>query len=215
MAAERRRCRPGYTHEPYDCCGKDGGTYGRPKGQICQDCRNLIEHGKAAQAQACAAMDAGTMGVFRWSERSYAWPRFYGSGADIPGQAHDRLGDAFWEAVNVVTMPAPATTPDTSDQPAANPSWVGQKEAWPWLIEAKGTRRSWSESDWRVLRIADPAVREAMNSLHGAIMVALGAAYQAGKAKGSSILQQLASGELSLADFEDQQLPAADRNRRR
>jgi len=82
MRGERRRASRGNTHDPFDCCGKEAPSYGRPKGTICRDCRALIDEGTAARKN--IPQDRRP---FIWTKVSHGWPQFYGSGTGIPSDA--------------------------------------------------------------------------------------------------------------------------------
>lgn len=209
---DKRRCRPGYTHEPYECCGTEGGPYGRPKGVICKDCADLIAEGKAARAEK-AALGAE---VRQWTERSYAWPRYYGSGAEIPAAQQEALVEAFFALVNAVTTPAPGDTPSVSPRTETRRGWNGKPEVhqlpWDKILSDPGQGYdSWSFSKLVLVR---PEVQAALDALHVAIKQALGATFERGKVRGSSILNGLVSGELTLNAF-DAELQTADQRRQR
>lgn len=195
---ERRRASRGNTHEPFDCCGKPAGTYGRPKGEICRDCRALIDEGQAARKR----IDKGLV-PFGWTSVNYGWPRFYGTGADLPSDVHEALAVAFWTLANRVTVPAPADTPALSPE-LGKPSYSGAQAyhlPWPNLLTDRGqSHDSWS---WRTLVLANPDVADGLDALHRAIRVALGAAYDRGRKTGGNALRRLAEGTLAISDFDD------------
>ncbi len=187
-----RRCPPGYTHDLYECCGKDPGVYGRPKGQICSTCAGLIEDGRRARALVPKGLE-----TLQWTSVPYGWPCFYSCKAQFldglsSSDARDRLRDAFWRLVNVATTPAP------SDTPHGDPS--KGHEPWPRLLSVKGSGyNSWS---FETLVACCPEIRKGLDELHQAIMAALNDVYAAGKRNGRSVLLGLASGEVSVRDFD-------------
>lgn len=213
---ERRRASAGNTHEPFDCCGKEAGAYGRPKGKICNDCWALIEEGKVARAKAAERAEAGLVAVYGWTTADYGWPRFYGADARFPhsSPADDELVAAFYGLVNALVQPAPADTPRHSpNYEMRTSSWDRTKKErhhhpWPMVLDEKG---EWQFSQ---LVLMNPAARDAVNRLHQAILAALGAVYNHGKTLGGSVLQQLACGELSMADFDESLLTAEQRAER-
>jgi len=192
---QRRRASAGNTHEPFPCCGKEAGTYGRLKGTICLECRDLIREGAAARKALPASLD-----VYAWTAANYSWPAFYGTGANLPGDVHDRLKVAFWTLINKITTPAPANTPSRPDG--------GE---WPKFLTG-GTGQHWDHC-WRTLVLAEPSLRAAVDDTYQTIWAALAAAHHAGKKRGGSALFGLASGELSLSDFEEATLPPREQRR--
>lgn len=228
MSEQKRRASAGNTHDPWPCCGTEAGSYGRQKNTICKDCADLITEGKAARAAATAAKEAGSLEIFGWTTADYGWPRFYGNDAQFPHRfevdgervdVHERLGDAFWHLVNMISQPAPADTPHQS------PKYEMRKRTWggptserhylPWPMVLSGPNRGSGGSDWQFhqLILMNPAARDAVDKLHQAINLALGAVYQEGKERGGSALLSLAKGELSLGDFDDAIKPPAGRRR--
>lgn len=144
--------------------------------------------------------------MFVWTEKHYAWPKFYGSDADLPTDVHERLSRAFFDLVNLVTVPAPAGTPQHSPDPVDHPSWKGQTKDWPFMLTGRA-----DQFEWRTLRLANPAVRDGLDQLHQAIKAALGVTYHNGRNSGASILHRLATGDLALTDFDEALLPADER----
>ena len=214
--SEKRRAARGYTHDAYDCCGAEPeSSYGRPKNRICDDCAALIAEGKASRAAKAAMTDAE---VRSWPERAYAWPRFYENGGarGLCTETHDRLAQAFWELVNVVTTEAPGDTPHESPVTEPHKRWDGVMEErnlpWPHMLSTKG--QSYDSWSFLKLRLVDPAVAAALDALHIAATLALNEAFQTGKERGGSVLLGLASGETSLSDFEQAMLPPEQRKRR-
>lgn len=204
MTAPRYRARPGCTHEPWPCCGTEADMFGRPRGTICGACRHLIAEGVAARERAAAE----GLAVYRWTERSWSWPRFLGLGG-LSTERHDQLSEAFHQLAARLTRPAPADTP--RDSPAMGPAYRDHRGEtrqdpvpWPRLVEPPpGTpeyrQGSW---DWGCLVLAEPATREALQALYAAIGGALRDAHAGGLDRGRSALLQLAAGELSLSDFQ-------------
>jgi hypothetical protein len=210
MRGERRRAGRGNTHEPFECCGKEAGPYGRPKATLCQECADLIREGKAARARV-----PQDLVPYAWTSVDYGWPAFYGTGAALDSDVHRRLTTAFWTLVNAVTVPAPGDTPDLDPEHLGEPDRrTGERRPLPWprILSVKGhSHDSWS---WYRLILARPDVQAALDAVHQAILAALSAAWDKGKERGGSALHGLASGEISLTDFEDTLKPEAERRRR-
>jgi hypothetical protein len=197
MRGERRRASRGNTHEPFDCCGKEAGPYGRPKGTICRECRTLIEEGKAARER----IDKG-LAPYVWTSTDYGWPQFYGTGADLPSDVHKALALAFWTLANRITVPAPADTPTSSPVLGEPDRRTGERRPLPWprLLSVSGlSHDSWS---WATFVLGNPDTVEALDNLHRGIRVALGAAYDRGRKLGGNALMRLAEGSLALDDFD-------------
>lgn len=204
---ERRRASAGNTHDPWPCCGTEAGRYGRPKGGICSDCQELIAEGKAARTKATQAKEAGQVAPYGWTGVSHGWPRFY-VGADFPADTDDELVAAFYDLVGTISEPAPADTPTDFRTGRMVPSPWNRKEleperqAWPWVLDVKndGYSSSWQS---RKLVLMNPAARDAVARLYAAIRAALADCFQGGKNRGGSALMGLASGDLSMADFDE------------
>jgi hypothetical protein len=209
----KRRALPGHTHDPYECCGKEAGNYGRPKGRICDACGELITEGKRARE----ALQGQGLQVYRWVSRDYAWPAYYSvpgrfSGGASGSSAHDVLRTAVFDLVQRVSTPAPAGTPHQAPTFIVQKRWDGRKERiyddWPLVIPVKG---DWH--DWRCLVLMAPAVRDAIVQLDAAIRVALEDRYETGKDHGSSLLFALAHGEKTIADYEEQRKPEREQQK--
>jgi hypothetical protein len=198
MRGERRRASRGNTHDPFECCGKEPGPYGRPKGAICGDCQALIDEGKAARARG-----PQDLVPFVWTSTNYGWPRFYGTGADLPSDVHQALANAFWALANQITTPAPADTPRMSPTLGDPDRRTGERHPTPWprlLTDPGLSHDSWS---WAKLVLANPATVDALDALYLGIRAALGATYERGLKKGGNALKRLAEGSLALNDFDD------------
>ena len=212
-----RRLSPGMTRDPFDCCGKAPGDYGRRKGTICETCAGLIADGKVARAK----LAESELAVYRWTEAEHGWPRFYGSDCRFPHgekDLHREMADAFWALVNRLAVDAPADTPHhaptyTMRQNNWNRQLERSYDPWPTVVSDPGhSYDSWS---FAKLVLLPPATRDALDRLHQTIKAALGGVYRHGKAEGTSVLFGLAEGTLSLQDFDDALLTADERKARR
>lgn len=202
----KRRAWRGHTHDPWPCCGKPpDGSSGRPKDGICRDCQQLIEEGKAARAATAAKKD---LVPFHWTERDYGFPGYYSSEYRFPntGDHHDQLKAAMFNLVNAAATPAPGDTPRLSPNYTMRPSYMNPSKmerdyaAWPMVLTVKTDHNSWS---WDKLVLMPEALRNAIDQMDQTVRAVLGAVFQEGKERGSSLLHQLASGEKTLADFEE------------
>lgn len=204
---ERRRAYRGFTHEPYECCGKDPGPRGRPKRTICRECGQLIEDGKALRQQTSQQVASGDRGLYRFHERDYAVPGYYSPGLSSDHQR--TLQAALFGLVQAAAMPAPVTAPPYANSgQREEDDW--EPEAWPHVLTVKQDRH-----DWGSLVLLPPAVRDAIDRFDQAIRAALASTYQAGKKDGRSVLLGLATGEVSLADFDEALLTGQELAERR
>ena len=178
--------RRGHTREPWPCCDKAvDQESGRPKDRICGECAELIRIGKNTVERKTQAGEE----TYYWAEQAHWWPRYYGQYEFTRHELDRKLADAMFHLVNLVT-----TTVDTRHWRKDDEQPVLDANNRPQEYEYGGT----------VLVRADPATRDALNELDARIRECLTSAYEAGKAKGQRSLLQLASGELSLTDFEKQ-----------
>lgn len=209
MNTDRRRASRGNTHDPYPCCGKDGGSWGREKNSICSDCKALIEEGKRARAKAEAERVSGQLQPFNWCERDYASPGYYGL-VQYREQKDDHqkaLQSAVFGLVAAVAVPKTPTTPAAENTDHKN--W----KDWPRLLDYK--RKGGYTQDWQQVVLLAPKTRDAINQLDKVIRAVLKENYVAGKARGLSILQGLASGDVTITDFDDALLTPEEREQKR
>ena len=186
---KRQRVLRGHTRDPWPCCNKPAEErWGRPKGTICDECKQLIATGKDAIRQRRERSEA----TFKWAERPHGWPQYYGPYNFVGSGTRTRLGNAMFDLAEAVTTPVHAP-------------WNAEHEGN--LLECKDTR---SRYDGTHFVSADRETRERLNDLDAAIRNALADAYAAGEARGQRSLLQLASGEMSLSDFEKRTIRRPD-----
>lgn len=212
--ATTRRCHAGYTREKWPCCGREPDGQ-RQKGTICAECAALIADGKIAREK----LREVPRDVVHWTEVNYGFPGYCGDWEfRSPSDAHERLKRALFALANAVSVPAPSDTPrHAPTYRMVDRSWGGrgkerQHDAWPRLlsVEARGDSRSWDR-----LVLIDPTVRQALEEFDLAVRAALADVYAEGKARGRSVLYGLATGETSMADFDDALMTRAEREDRR
>lgn len=205
-----RRAHKGYTKEPYECCGKEAGLGGRPKRQICQECRNLISEGKTARELRLQSVERNELGTYNWTQQHYAWPGYYGPW-DFPhgSGAKDELTHAMFDLVNLLAPDAPKGTQAVKAYQPRDRQGYESPIPWPPVIERDGHHED--RYDWKKLVIMRPEVRDAINRLNLAVRGALAAVYQEGKTRGGSILFGLASGETTMHDYEAAMLTPEER----
>ena len=179
----RRRALAKHTHDNWPCCGEPPESdYGRPKGEICQECRRLIDIGRATLERESAAGRK----QYEWALRHYWWPEYYGP-FDFEDEGTRRgLARAMYDLIESVIVRIEEHT------------W-GKKV--PKLLDCEGTR---SRYDGTGLVSIDTTVRDRLNELDRRIRSALAETYRCGKTKGQNVLRQLAAGEVSLKDFDEE-----------
>ena len=170
-----RRGYPGYTRDPWPCCGKAVESQ-RPKADgLCAECAALIADGRRLRD----VMAEGDAVEYVWWSRDYAGPF-------MPGPQHREVVVAFDAVVRVVA----------DVRPDVRPEWPGTP-----LVEPG--RAVHEYSDFRCAARCTPAVRAALAALHKQIASAITAAEAQGRRRGSSILQALASGEVTVDKFNE------------
>ena len=179
----RERLPRGHTRDAWPCCNTaPEQTYGRPKGGICQKCRELIRTGADALRQREQAQEQ----TYRWVKQPHWWPQYYGVYRFENEGTRRTLIEAMFYLVNRVIKPVYARSGADKIEP---------------MLTCEGTR---SQYDNSVPVSADPGTRECLNALDQAIREALTEAYAEGKKRGQSTLLQLAAGEMSMKDFDDE-----------
>jgi hypothetical protein len=210
--AERgqRRVPASYTRKPWPCCGSE--AWRRPADKvICPDCTQLMDEARAARAAIAAEIATpGGRVPYGWTSQRHGWPRYYDSRFHFTSTHDDddpsrRLEAAFMALVGLLSTPAPADTPSESPRTSTRRrGFDGRVEAYrlPWdMVIDDGLERHRDKWSFTMLVLMDPAVRDALSALHASIKDALADTYTAGKERGSSVLQALAAGEASMADY--------------
>lgn len=193
----RERAGRGMTYEPWPCCGQEpetsGWRRGRPKNEICDECRHLIGVGKQALER------AGQNGrkSYLWTCIKHGWAQYYGSYQfqsehDTGFDVGRRLADAMFELVeslwSVREKRAHGYIPPGSS--------VGP------VIECSKQHRQPIEQGAVIVHM-EQRVRDRVNELDAAIRTALESAYSEGRKRGRSTLLSMAAGDLSLSDFDE------------
>ena len=183
----RERAQKGHTHDPWPCCGKESGyARGREKNTICPNCQKLIKLGKATLDRQTTARQE----VYLWSRQPNWWPRYYGP-YDFPDHVmRDRLGDAMYAVATLVS------------ENAEQSPWTKNLEH----LLSCGERGSRYHYEGKKTVSIDPALRNALDELDNAIRAALEGVFSEGQTQGRSIMLQLASGKLSMDDYNKQSL---------
>ena len=179
---KKERCHPGYTHDPWACCQKEAPKRGRPKTDICYDCKKLIAIGKDALKR-----DADNeIGKYCMETSESNWVRYYGE-FDMPHSVRDQLSKAMFSLAQSLSED--------------RPDIIRWEDPPPFLIEADGKSRHTWYSNVRVRRMARK-VRDLVTALDAAIRAALVAVHKDGRERGGSALLRMASGEITLDDFD-------------
>lgn len=201
LRERKTRCARGHTADPYECCGKKPESrYGRPKGKLCDDCAALIKEGKLSRA----SLKGTTLTPHRFWEVDYAYPYIHTQARD-----HGRsIATAMYRLASALTTPAPADTPSWKKAPDYAKRKSG--DPWPSIVDAKK-----DDNDWSMIVMFDPALRTLVNDLDATIRVALKAEYEEGKDDGRSVIRQLATGDMSLNDFDEALLSPEQQAERR
>ena len=181
---DRPKAGRGCTHDLWPCCGEPPEeTFGRTKRKsVCPECEELIQIGRQARERESESEN----GTYVWTETAHWWPQYYGDYRFGDGKTQDELADAMFHLVVRLTTLKMNHAYGPSHEP---------------VLECENTHGGYEGS---VLVTAPTDVRTRLNDLDRAIRKALVAAYAEGKARGRSALLQLAGGELSMADFNNQ-----------
>ena len=180
--SDRQRAGRGRTWDPWPCCG-DEPDQGRPKVGICRSCQELIDIGKATRKR---QIDAGAE-TYKWVKEWHLWPRYYGDYSFGDYAMGERLERAMFDLVSRLTGP-------TSQEYIWSDRFVR-------LLDCHGTHTRYEGA---ILVSVAKDVRNNLNALDATIREALTSSYAEGKKRGQGILTQLASGEMSMQDFNRQ-----------
>ena len=180
-----RRASPGCTHDPWPCCQKPASEYGgRPKNTICNECKALINTGRDAIARAQNTGDE----VYSWALEPHWWSQYYGPYEFSYGGGDTRLANAMYALVTALATPVHGKIDYRRRVPRVLEG--GIEDIW---------KRHWEGQAPFQMKAA---TRDHLNELDSAIRAALEDTYAEGKNRGRSALLQLATGELSIMDFD-------------
>ena len=186
---KKQRVLRGHTRDPWPCCNTAADErWGRPKGTICDECKNLIATGKDAICQ----REDRSEGTYKWARMPHWWPQYYGPYEFRRSGTRTALANAMFHLVEAVTTPVHAR-------------WNAEHEGY--VLECKDTH---SKYDGSLFVSAEREIRERLNDLDAEIRNALAEAYAEGKTKGQRNLLQFAAGEMSLSDFEKRTIHRQD-----
>lgn len=201
---ERRRASRGYTYDPCPGCKREEH---RPKDELCLACRHELERARELLKDFERKRATGAAVPFILRERV----SYYNLGPSRHGFG-DRLRDAVRVLLARVTTPASDETPrkDPSKPIERRKTWSpsGREievdyEEWPFFLASdEGISRTYESAGERALVLADPITREAVSELDLAIRETVAEAYKAGKEDGRNILLGLASGDVTIDEFD-------------
>lgn len=132
--------------------------------------------------------------AFTWVERSYAAPGFYGP-FDLSGDKREILRDAWVKVVDLLTERVP------DGYPRHGPKKDDGR--WPVVTPERKNSLYSTGLDWSKTVFMLPEAQKALADCRWAILDALEECYAYGRHLGGSSLLRLASGELSLTDFDE------------
>ena len=175
MASMKRRASPGYSYEPCHGCGSENQ---HPKGQLCNECSKELTEARLINA-AAKANPARSVRRFPKADRSHDVMGYYGNRIDSAASRglQQAIVDLAWTVVTEAgyVHNADGLLPLHRDS--------GYIDSYVW---------------------ADNAFVEKLNALDVAIRTALENVARNNRQEGQSLLLQLASGELSMNDFDKQ-----------
>ena len=169
--------RSGYTSKPCHGCGQN--TL-HPKDALCTTCRDLLAGARVRQADAATRDGAFALYVMPATPRD---TRAVGVRV-VPRDAREALSQALGTLLLALT-----DRPDLADI------------QWPWADDPEGRELALGSHAARTMRPVTPAQAAAIRALYRALDVALDAAYAGGLARGTNLLEGLASGRLTMEQF--------------
>jgi hypothetical protein len=185
--AEARRYTPrGSTWDPCPAC-KVGDRL-RPRDGICSDCRRVLDNAKLRAAEAAEKPSEEQRRLYFLQERAYALPYLPHQGSSD----RDALARAFWALGQLLSEPSEAYSPPENEERKLPP------DAYLWPFEKHGR-----PYEWRICRSMLPPHRDALHELFSLVRGALERAYAEGFESGRNLLAQLASGSITMDQFND------------
>ena len=215
--------RRGWTSKRCEGCGRrsnhdpgEDDPYGweRKQGENCCDCEADRKAGRAAIAELAKIQGREGETLWSWVSADYAWPTYRAvrSHAGFDTDA-DALSDAVWQLVADLSRPAPDNAPIYSkryEMHERNVSFDGPGRGkvrhylrWPKLIGSDDDWNGLGRFELDCIVLCRPSVRDRLIAVDDAIRVALNVAWEDGKALGGTVLRALASGEMSMDDFDE------------
>ena len=135
---KKQRVLRGHTRDPWPCCNTAADErWGRPKGTICDECKNLIATGKDAICQ----REDRSEGTYQWARMPHWWPQYYGPYEFRRSGTRTALANAMFHLVEAVTTPVHAR-------------WNAEHEGY--VLECKDTHSEVRRIALRERRARDP-----------------------------------------------------------
>lgn len=173
--------RPGETRKACPGCKEDCRYKPRPVDGVCSECRKLLD--RERENEQLKALKKEGLKPYYFPERGYALPYIRHDKFEHP------LQDAFYALAKEIAVPDP-------DE--------GRKHHWysdgvPELVEyLQRDSRSWGGT-----AMFRPRVAARFRTLFNAIRDSLEFAYSEGRDDGSNLLRRLASGDVSVVEFDE------------
>lgn len=185
----------GHTTKPCEGCGT---TDGRPIGQVCRRCRELLAEAALARAAAAAKQAVIPMSV----PADASWPSFTLPVREGGHVAYEqRLDQRLERALQAVCRGLWEVIPDDvahERMPVDPTSRHGWRLSVPDLL-AVDYQSSYRHR--RASALIDPAAADAVRQLDAVLRETFAAIYRSGVEQGTNLLGQLATGQVSADDF--------------
>jgi len=167
--------------------------------EVCYQCQRDLAYAKAERArQEKAAQDSKKL-TYEYHERAYATPRIWGTHGNVNSKVYERFRTAWFNVIMRMASPATGSSRiESKDDVTGRVDPLGKLR---YLIPMDGhtDRRDWVKSyDFSIIDA------EAILEMHKATEEYIKATDQAAYEKGQNLLLNLASGGLSMKDFNEQ-----------
>jgi hypothetical protein len=180
------------TDKPCEGCGQGGG---RPIGQVCRDCRELLTEAKANRRAASLRVNLVPMNVPFESWPSFVLPIQEDARLDY----NDRMSKRLERTLHAVCAPLWQVVPWKAIHDRMPMDERGRYRLSPPDLLSHDAHYSYRHT--RTNALIDPALIEPIRQLDALIREVAKAAYDNGVDRGSSLLSQLAAGTISPEDF--------------
>lgn len=145
--------------------------------ELCYSCREWVK--RARQIEKDLSATSGDRVAFVTKERDYAFPYIACHGATN----REVWQKSFHELQELLSIAAPDTPYGSTER---------------MLVTAKGDKH-----DWNTVRLFNPLIADRLDKLYRFVQTLAEENYEAGIEHGRSLLMQLASGEMTMKDFDD------------
>lgn len=187
-----KRAKKGYTFDACHGCGQVPSHWeGRPKDKVCSNCQNTLKLATQFNTEQSNKNEIAKVGI---PAQPHWLPYIRSSTSRKAGKLDVR--SEFWKLAIL------CSTPSLED-----PCFNGVQRLIP---IPPGDRPDWSPHEAKDIRLMVSSVSAQFAVLYSAIMQQLNECYEDGKERGQSLLGQLASGDLSVNDFNKMTLSKGD-----